>query len=147
MQLREPPPRAQRLQRSPMLSESFVASTLASSNPPASSALKDVGICIQALQPSPVLRTGFKTSSTAPNCLAVSASHVFAAQAEKAVVHVYSRERGSQEATVPFPERIRSVALGGSHNGEILVLGTESGRLILWEVGRASTEWTRVLHD
>ncbi|KAL2001174.1 hypothetical protein VTN02DRAFT_2139 [Thermoascus thermophilus] len=116
-----------------MLSESFVASTLASSKAPASSALKDVGICIHALQPSSVLRSGFKKSSTAPNCLAVSASHVFAAQAEKAVVHVYSRERGGQEATIPFPERIRSVVLGGGPNGEVLVLGTESGRLILWE--------------
>lgn len=119
-----------------MLSESFVASTLASSKAPASSALKDVGICIHTLQPSSVLRSGFKKSSTAPNCLAVSASHVFAAQAEKAVVHVYSRERGSQEATIPFPERIRSVALGGGPNGEVLVLGTESGRFILWEVSR-----------
>ncbi|KAL2868454.1 putative ribosomal assembly complex component Ipi3 [Aspergillus lucknowensis] len=117
-----------------MLSECFVASTLASAKTPTSSSLRDVGICVHELQPSATLRSTFKKSSTAPNCLAVSASHVFAAQSEKAIVHVYSREKGSQEATVPFPERIRSIAATGSKNGDIVVLGTEGGRLILWEV-------------
>lgn len=58
--------------------------------------------------------------------------HVFAAQAGTAVVHVYSREKGgNQEATAHFPDRISSIALAG---GDILVLGTEGGRLFLWEV-------------
>lgn len=122
-----------------MLSESFVASLLTSTTAPAasSSALKDVGICTYEFQPNASLRTALKKSSTDPNCLAVSASHVFAAQAGKAVVHVYSRERGNQEATIPFPERIRSIAIaGGKDEGAaVLVLGTEGGRLILWEVG------------
>ncbi|KAL6233586.1 hypothetical protein BDW75DRAFT_214808 [Aspergillus navahoensis] len=117
-----------------MLSECFLASTAASAKTPASASLRDVGICLHELQPSPTLRSTFKKSSTAPNCLAVSASHVFAAQSEKAIVHVYSREKGNQEATVPFPERIRSIAVAGSKNGDIVVLGTEGGRLILWEV-------------
>ncbi|KAL4863761.1 hypothetical protein BDV12DRAFT_177046 [Aspergillus spectabilis] len=117
-----------------MLSESFIASTLASAKTPASASLRDVGICLHELQPSTTLRSTFKKSSTAPNCLAVSPSHVFAAQSEKAIVHVYSREKGNQEATVPFPERIRSIAVAGSKNGDIAVLGTEGGRLILWEV-------------
>lgn len=117
-----------------MLSESFVASVLASSKTPAISTLKDVGICIHELQPASALRATFKKSSTAPNGLAVTPTHVFAAQADKAVVHVYSRIRGNQEATVPFPERIRSAAVAGGPNGEVLVLGTEGGRLILWEV-------------
>lgn len=117
-----------------MLSESFVASTLASAKTPVSASLKDVGICLHEFQPSSTLRSTFKKSSTAPNCLAVSVSHVFAAQSEKAIVHVYSREKGNQEATVPFPERIRSIAVAGSKNGDIVVLGTEGGRLILWEV-------------
>ncbi|EAU30892.1 conserved hypothetical protein [Aspergillus terreus NIH2624] len=121
-----------------MLTESFIASTLPSAGkPPPSAALRDVGICIHEFQPAPNLRSTFKKSSTAPNCLAVSPSHVFAAQSEKAIVHVYSREKGNQEATVPFPERIRSIAIAGSKNGDILVLGTEDstggGRLILWE--------------
>ncbi|KAL1987719.1 hypothetical protein VTN96DRAFT_2559 [Rasamsonia emersonii] len=116
-----------------MLSESFVASVLASSKTPASSTLKDVGICIHELQPASALRATFKKSSTAPNGLAVTPTHVFAAQADKAVVHVYSRARGNQEATVPFPERIRSAAVAGGPNSEVLVLGTEGGRLILWE--------------
>ncbi|KAL2831199.1 WD40-repeat-containing domain protein [Aspergillus cavernicola] len=117
-----------------MLSECFVASTLASAKTPASASLRDVGICLHELQPSSTLRSTFKKSSTAPNCLAVSPSHVFAAQSEKAIVHVYSRDKGNQEATVPFPERIRSIAVAGSKNGDIVVLGTEGGRLILWEV-------------
>ncbi|KAJ0422143.1 WD40-repeat-containing domain protein [Aspergillus carlsbadensis] len=117
-----------------MLSEWFIASTLASMKSPASASLRDVGICLHELQPSAALRSTFKKSSTAPNCLAVSASHLFAAQSEKATVHVYSRDKGNQEATVPFHERIRSIAVAGSKNGDIVVLGTEGGRLILWEV-------------
>ncbi|KAJ5111498.1 hypothetical protein N7532_002033 [Penicillium argentinense] len=115
-----------------MLSESFVASTLLSAKSPAAT-LRDVGICVQEFQPSPQLRSTFKKSSTTANCLAVSPSHIFSAQAEKAVVHVYSREKGNQEALVPFPERIRSIAVAGAKYGDVLVLGTEGGRLILWE--------------
>ncbi|KAJ5692661.1 hypothetical protein N7462_002084 [Penicillium macrosclerotiorum] len=116
----------------PMLSESFVASTLSSGKTPTAT-LRDVGICLQEFQPSPQLRSAFKKSSTNPNCLAVSPSHIFSAQAEKAIVHVYSREKGNQEALVPFPERIRSIAVAGGKYGDVLVLGTEGGRLILWE--------------
>ncbi|PYH80744.1 ribosomal assembly complex component Ipi3 [Aspergillus uvarum CBS 121591] len=116
-----------------MLSESFIASTVASGKTPASASLRDVGICVHEFQPTLNLRSTFKKSSTAANCLAVSPSHVFAAQSEKAIVHVYSREKGNQEATVPFPERIRSIALAGGKNGDVVVLGTEGGRLILWE--------------
>ncbi|KAJ5114726.1 hypothetical protein NUU61_000485 [Penicillium alfredii] len=115
-----------------MLSESFVASTLTSAKTPAAT-LRDVGICVHEVQPSSILRSTFKKSSTAANCLAVSPAHIFAAQAEKAVVHVYSREKGNQEAIVPFPERIRSIAVAGAKYGDVLVLGTEGGRLILWE--------------
>jgi pre-rRNA-processing protein IPI3 len=121
-----------------MLSESFIASTLTSTKIPASASLKDVGICIHELQPAAALRSGFKKSSTSTNGLALTSTHVFAAQAEKAVVHVYSRARGNQEATVPFPERIRSVTIA---EGGILVLGTEGGRLILWEVGLTVYCW------
>lgn len=123
-----------------MLTETFVSAVLPSSAKSKSTSIaKDVGIHFHEFQPTPALRTSFKKSSTPTNCLAVSASHVFAAQAEKAVVHIYSRERGNQEAIVPFPERIRSVALageddGGGAGGGVLVLGTEEGRLILWEV-------------
>ena len=116
-----------------MLSESFVASVLSSAKSPTAS-LRDVGICVHELQPSSILRSTFKKSSTATNCLAVSPSHIFTAQADKAVVHVYSREKGNQEAIVPFPERIRSIAVAGGKYGDVLVLGTEGGRLILWEV-------------
>lgn len=124
-----------------MLTESFVAATLAANKPAAhlSSSLKDVGIFQHELQPQSTFRQGFKKSSVQPSCLAVSNSHIFAAQAEKAVINVYSREKGNQEATVPFPERIRSLAFAEQAN--ILVIGSDEGRLSLWEVatGRIST--------
>ena len=119
-----------------MLSESFVASILAPEKPPNSSIAKDAGIHIYEYQPLSALKSSFKRSSTKANCLTVSPSHIFAAQADKAVVHVYSRERGNQETIVPFPEKICSLALVGTSNAPgILALGTEGGRIVLWEVG------------
>lgn len=119
-----------------MLSESFIASTISADLPGKSSVAKDVGIFIQGFQPNTAVKSTLKKSSTPPNCLGVSATHVFAAQADKAVVHVYSRERNNQEATVPFPERIQSVTFAGGDGGTgILVLGTQGGRIIVWEVG------------
>ena len=115
-----------------MLTESFLVSTL-NSEKPSNSATP--GIHLYEFQPLPSLRSTFKKTSTNTNCLAVSASHVFAAQADKAVIHVYSRERNNQEAVVPFPEKICSIDLSGESDGAgSLVLGTESGRIILWEV-------------
>ena len=51
-------------------------------------------------------------------------------------MHVYSRDQGNQEAIIPFPERIRSMAYAGTpeQDASILVLGTEAGALVLWEV-------------
>lgn len=120
-----------------MLTESFVASVLSSGKGPADAARKDVGIVLHTYQPLPAQKSAFKKSSSPPNCLAVSDSHIFAAQAEKAVVHVYSRERGNQEAVVPFPEKISSLTLVGRRDGPgVLVMGTEGGRLLMWEVRR-----------
>ena len=115
-----------------MITESFIASTL---NPEKSSASVVTGIHFYDLQPIPALKSTFKKSSTNPNCLAIHPTHIFAAQADKAVVNVYSREKSNQEATVPFSERIHSLAISGESDGAgILVLGTEGGRVILWEV-------------
>ncbi|KAK0387714.1 hypothetical protein NLU13_3959 [Sarocladium strictum] len=90
---------------------------------------KDIGIYHQNLTPYSVSHA-FKKSSAPPHCLAVSDTHVFTAQENKAHVHVYSRAKGNQECFVSFPERIRCIAL----IGHVLVLGTVEGRLILWEV-------------
>ena len=115
-----------------MLTESFFASTLAPEKP---SNQSSIGIHLHDFQPIPTLKSTFKKSSTNPNCLAIHPTHVFAAQADKAVVNVYSRERNNQEAAIPFPERIHSVGLAGESGGAgILILGTEGGRIILWEV-------------
>jgi pre-rRNA-processing protein IPI3 len=117
-----------------MLTESFITSTL---NPEKPSNSIVTGTHFYDFQPLPALKSTYKKSSTNANCLAVSQSHVFAAQADKAVIHVYSRERKNQEAIVPFPEKIHSLALaGGSDGGGTLTLGTEGGRVILWEVRR-----------
>lgn len=116
---------------SAMLTEHFVASISAHTKPN-TGVTKDAGIFFHEYQPLANQRHVFKKSATAPNCLAVSSSHIFAAQAEKAVVHVYSREKGNQEAIVPFPERIHSIALAA--HDTVLLLGTASGRILGWEV-------------
>ncbi|KAK3310939.1 WD40-repeat-containing domain protein [Chaetomium strumarium] len=112
-----------------MLSEEFVSAIC---GPPLSSntaIAKDVGIYCHTLSPTYSVKSTFKKSSAPVNCLAVSETHVFAAQHEKAYVHVYSRLRGNQEAFVAFPERIRCLTLAG----DVLVMGTTEGRLMLWE--------------
>ena len=118
-----------------MLTEAFIASTLSLEKKAQATTTKDVGIHFHEFQPIPSLKTSFRKSSTNGKCLAVNATHVFAAQADRSVVHVYSRERGNQEAVVPFQEKITCLALAGPYDGAgTLALGTEGGRLILWEV-------------
>ena len=121
-----------------MLTESFVAAVAGSEKPTAPSAVfKDAGIFLYNFQPTPLLKATFKKSSANTNCLAISPTHVFTAQTDKSVIHVYSRERGNQEAIVPFPERISCLTLITSGNAgvDVLACGTEKGRLILWEAG------------
>lgn len=101
---------------------------------------KDVGIYIHSLTPSWTVKSSFKKSSSPPNCMAVSDSHIFTAQDQKAHVHVYSRQKGNQETFIAFQERIRSIALFG----DVLALGTAEGRLILWEV---SCFWSVISSD
>jgi len=113
------------------LSEVFVTSIRAQQKSANTAIAKDVGIYTHSLHPTHTIESAFKKSSTQPNCLAVSSSHIFAAQADKAVVHVYSRERSNQEALISFPERIHSITL---LNNALLALGTAEGRIILWEV-------------
>ncbi|RMZ91353.1 hypothetical protein DV736_g1409, partial [Chaetothyriales sp. CBS 134916] len=117
-----------------MLIESFVAATSAAHKAPQhlTAALKDVGIFQYEFQPQTGLRHTFKRSSVGPHGLALSKSHIFAAQLDKAVINVYSREGLNQEATVPFPERVRSLAF--VEDAAVLVIGTESGKIVLWEV-------------
>src|SRR3569833_1005384 len=113
-----------------MLTESFFSAIC---GPPLASntaVAKDVGIYAHTLRPGYAVKSTFKKSSVPVNCLAVSDAHVFAAQHEKAYVHVYSRLRGNQEAFVPLPERVRCLSLAG----DVLILGTEDGRIMLWEV-------------
>ncbi|KAH7402771.1 WD40-repeat-containing domain protein [Pyrenochaeta sp. MPI-SDFR-AT-0127] len=114
-----------------MLTELFVAAISASTKPN-TGITKDAGIFVHEYQPLAAQRHVFKKSATAPNGIAVSSSHVFAAQADKAIVHVYNREKGNQEAIVPFPERIHSIALAAQDT--VLLLGTESGRILAWEI-------------
>lgn len=124
-----------------MLTQEFV-STICGPPLAANTAIsKDVGIYSHSLTPSHTIKASFKKSSTPVNGLAVSESHIFAAQDQKAHVHVYSRIRGNQEALVPFPERIRSLALAG----QVLVVGSTEGRLFLWEVSSVSLTPLRVL--
>ncbi|KAI9745238.1 MAG: Pre-rRNA-processing protein ipi3 [Claussenomyces sp. TS43310] len=114
-----------------MLSEIVVTSIRAQQKSANTAIPKDVGIYVHSLNPTFMVRSTFKNSSTHINCLAVSSTHIFAAQADKAVLHVYSRDRGNQEALISFPERIHSIALV---NDGLLALGTVEGRILLWEV-------------
>ena len=113
-----------------MLSESFITSIRAQQKTANTAIKKDVGIYVHELHPNHTIKSSFKKSSTPVNALASSSTHIFAAQAEKAVVHVYSKEKGNQEALISFPERIHTLTLVGEG---LLVLGTAEGRLILWE--------------
>jgi pre-rRNA-processing protein IPI3 len=118
-----------------MLSEGFITAIRAQPKAANATIAKDVGIYLHELQPAPTVKASFKKSSTPVNALAINSTHIFAAQADKAVVHVYSRDRGNQEALVSFPERIHSLAAVGDG---ILALGTAEGRIILWEVSVAT---------
>lgn len=120
-----------------MLTNSIIFSTYRPSVIPANLPNKDINIFDHTVEPTPKLNISFKKSSTNQNCLAVSATHIFAAQADKAVVQVYNREKGTKESDVPFGERIASCCFIESKDRDgvgILVLGIEGGRLILWEV-------------
>ncbi|EFY94765.1 WD40 domain protein [Metarhizium robertsii] len=103
---------------------------------------KDVGIYGHSLTPSWTIKSTFKKSSAPPHGIAVNDTHIFAAQDQKAHVHVYSRLRGNQETLVAFPERIRSLALAG----DVLILGTSEGRLILWEISTGRQVTTPPCH-
>jgi pre-rRNA-processing protein IPI3 len=120
-----------------MLSEHFVASIAAPVKTTSTSA-KDIGIFQYQWQPLVSQDCTFKKSATPKNCLAVSETHIFAAQADKAAVHVYNREKNNQEAFVPFPVMISSLALAA--NDSVLVLGTADGRILLWEVSKRYIE-------
>ncbi|KAF2675080.1 WD40 repeat-like protein [Microthyrium microscopicum] len=94
--------------------------------------VKDAGIFHLTLRPHFSQSAVFKKSSSRPCCVALSDNHVFAAQADKAVIHVYNREKGAQELTVPFGERVTALATGGD-GGSWVVCGTESGSVLIWE--------------
>jgi pre-rRNA-processing protein IPI3 len=113
-----------------MLTEDFISTVSGPPLAPNTSVSKEIGIHHHTLRPTYGVCSVFKKSSVPANGLAVSASHIFAAQADKAHIHVYSRARGNMEAMIPLGERIRCVAL----EEDVLLMGTVEGRLILWEV-------------
>ncbi|KAF7855981.1 hypothetical protein EAF04_009937 [Stromatinia cepivora] len=114
-----------------MLSEQFITSIRAQPRTANTAIAKDIGIYLHTLHPSPKIESNFKKSSTSVNSLAANSTHIFAAQADKAVIHVYSRENGNQEALISFPERLHTLTLVGDG---LVVLGTSEGRVILWEI-------------
>ncbi|KAI1184877.1 WD40-repeat-containing domain protein [Nemania serpens] len=113
-----------------MLTESYFVSV---AGPPLANNTaipKDAGIYEHTLHPTHATSAVLKKSSVPAGGLALSDTHVFAAQQDKSTVHVYARPKGNQEAVVTFPERIRSIAL----SGDVLFLGTQEGRLMVWEL-------------
>ncbi|CZT44289.1 related to WD-repeat protein CRB3 [Rhynchosporium secalis] len=127
-----------------MLTEGFITSILAQPKTANTAISKDIGVYFHELHPIPVIKSSLKKSSTRVHSLAANSTHIFAAQADKAVVHVYSREsKGPQEALISFPERIHSLTLLGDG---VLVLGTAEGRAILWEVSTGRQVSTPTAH-
>ncbi|EPS36812.1 hypothetical protein H072_9605 [Dactylellina haptotyla CBS 200.50] len=112
------------------------ASAGASSSPEAYISLHD----IHSFSQSSVL----KKSSCPPHCLALSPSHVFAAQSDKSVLNVYNRSKGNLETTVPLPEQLSAVA--SSHNGGVVAMGTTSGRVNIWETSSGRYTSTPLSH-
>ncbi|CEI63888.1 hypothetical protein FVEN_g9184 [Fusarium venenatum] len=118
-----------------MLSQKFISTISGPPLAPNTAVSKDVGLYSHSLTPSHTIKSTFKKSSTPVNGLAVSQTHIFTAQDQKAHVHVYaippdnSNSAVSPCALVPFPERIRCLAIVG----QVLVVGSTEGRLFLWE--------------
>ncbi|KAI7502678.1 WD40 repeat-like protein [Hortaea werneckii] len=127
-----------------MLAEHIIASIGVPEKVVPSNVAKDAAIFIHEAQPIQQPKAVFKKSATPPNCLAVSSTHIFAAQTGKAVVHVYSREKGNQEATIPFTERITCLTLACEET--VLVLGTAEGRCFLWETATGRLVTTAQSH-
>ncbi|KAJ6264158.1 hypothetical protein Dda_0300 [Drechslerella dactyloides] len=86
----------------------------------------------------------FKKSATPPNGLAVSRTHVFAAQEDKSVLNVYNRVKGGLEAIVPLPEVLSAVAC--SQDGGVVVMGTTTGRVNAWETSSGRYSATALCH-
>ena len=63
-----------------MLIEKFVASVASPEKTVPNSVYKDAGIFIHEFQPVAGLKATFKKSSTKQNCLAITPTHIFAAQ-------------------------------------------------------------------
>lgn len=114
-----------------MLSEQVIISTYRVIPDTSSAATAEPSIAIYDLH-SYSQTSAFKRSTTAQNCLAVTDSHIFAAQSDKAVLNVYNREKGNLETAVPFKEKFTVIEASGS--GGVIAGGTEAGRLTLWEV-------------
>lgn len=117
-----------------MGTEAFIAASSAAPTvtSPHSASLKDAGVFYHTLRPQSSLRHTFKNSRSAPNCVVTNDTHVFAAQSEKSILHVYRRENGKHEASISFKSRIQSIALAS--RGSLLILGAEGGGLTLWEI-------------
>ena len=94
---------------------------------------KDAAIFEFSVNPRFAVTSVFKKSSTVRSGLALSNSHVFAAQTDKAAIHVYDRAKGKQEATVPLPEKATAIETAGEC-GELLVIGTDEGSVLVWSV-------------
>ncbi|CUS13348.1 unnamed protein product [Tuber aestivum] len=125
-----------------MLNEQVVISTFRPTPDTSSTATVEPAIAIYDLHTYSQIAV-FKRSTTAKNCLAVTDSHLFAAQSDKAVVNIYSREKGNLETTVPFKERFTVLEAGSK---EIVAGGTEDGRLMLWETATGRYISTQQAH-
>ncbi|KXT08834.1 hypothetical protein AC579_8304 [Pseudocercospora musae] len=115
-----------------MLTEHYIVSLGVPLKRPGRNLAKGAGIFEHEYQPLQQQRAVFPKSATPANGLAVADTHIFAAQHDTGLLHVYSRDQGRQEGTVAFNERISCIAL--ACNDAVLLLGTQQGRVFAWEV-------------
>ncbi|KAI9889519.1 MAG: Pre-rRNA-processing protein ipi3 [Vezdaea aestivalis] len=114
-----------------------------------STSLKGATIQILSVHNASHARETFKNCCAVPGGLAVSSSHVFAAQKDKAVVHVYSRSKRNQETLAILPERVTCLTFVGEEADGgvgVLIVGTEEGRIVLWQVATGRQIFSTASH-
>ncbi|KAL8762554.1 MAG: hypothetical protein Q9184_001462 [Pyrenodesmia sp. 2 TL-2023] len=113
-----------------MLTESFIISTRSLEKRTNATTAKDLGIHVYEYQPNPSLKSSFKKSSVQPNCLAVNATHIFAAQADKSVIHLATgRQISTPQAHL---QPVTCLAVDPTLN--FLISGSLDSNLHVWSI-------------
>ncbi|ANB11450.1 Ipi3p [Sugiyamaella lignohabitans] len=86
----------------------------------------------------------FKQSSSPRNGIVATKSHIIAAQAQKALIHVYSYLKEGVDQKIVVPEKLNCITV--SPCGTWLAAGGETGRLLIWELKSGQLVFARETH-